>query len=51
MNKRFFVEFENHFYLYVFAKSREEVLEILEPTEDTDTLQGTSPILSIQATE
>ena len=51
MNKRFFVEFENHLYLYVSAKSSEEVREILEPTDDTETLQGTSPILSIEATE
>tara|TARA_R100000781_G_scaffold75076_2_gene46713 strand:+ start:881 stop:1036 length:156 start_codon:yes stop_codon:yes gene_type:complete len=51
MNKRFFVEFENHTYLYVQANSEEEVQEIIEPTEDTDILQGTSPILSIEATE
>ena len=51
MNKRFFVEFENHLYLYVLAKSSEEVRQILEPTEDTETLQGTSPILLIEPTE
>ena len=51
MTKRFFVEFENHLYLYVYAKSAEEVREIIEPTEDTETLQGSSPILYIDATE
>ena len=51
MNKRFFVEFEGHIYLYVYAESAEAVQDIIEPTEDTDTLHGTSPILSIQATE
>tara|TARA_R100001460_G_scaffold44048_2_gene80569 strand:+ start:5982 stop:6137 length:156 start_codon:yes stop_codon:yes gene_type:complete len=51
MNKRFFVEFENHSYIYVYAKSAEEVRQIIETTEDTETLHGTSPILSVEATE
>ena len=50
VSKRFFVEFQNHIYLYVYAKSAEEVREIIEPTENTETLQGTSPILCIEAT-
>jgi hypothetical protein len=49
--KRFFVEFENHLYVYVYAKSEEEVLSIIEPTDDTETLQGTSKIILIEATE
>ena len=51
VNKRFFVEFENHIYLYVYAKSADEVREILEPTDDTETLRGTSPILFVAETE
>ena len=49
--KRFYVEFENHCYVYVYAKSAKEVQEIIEPTEDTENLKGTSPINVIEATE
>lgn len=51
VGKRFFVEFENHSYIYVYANSETEVREILEPTEDTETLKGTSPIICIEDTE
>lgn len=50
VSKRFFVEFQNHSYVYIHAASEKEVREILEPTDDTETLQGTSPILCIEAT-
>ena len=49
--KRFFVEFENHCYIYVKAMSAEEVREIIEPTEDNGLLKGTSTIIVIEATE
>lgn len=48
--ERYFVEFENHFHIYVHASSPEEVQKIIEPTDDTKDLRGTSPILLIETT-
>ena len=50
-NKRFFVEFEDHSYIYIHAASEEEIREILEPTEDTEALKGTPPIVCIEITD